>query len=163
MNVVQNSRKYGVRFKMCYPHKYPYPHSGNSTRAYPYPGYFSIGVQSGQKFRGRVWIFLHWSTERTQVPGTGMEVVHATHTSVGYGYCPVMTWVIPVQYPHISTRAYPYPGYFSIGVQSEQKFRGRVWKSYMQNAHKCRVRVIPGNYPGNTRTVPDSSGRKKQN
>ena len=97
------------------------------------------------------------------IPGTGMEVVHATHTSVGYGYCPVMTWVIPVQYPHISTRAYPYPGYFSIGVQSEQKFRGRVWKSYMQNAHKCRVRVIPGNYPGNTRTVPDSSGRKKQN
>lgn len=79
---------------------------------------------------------------------------YRTHTSVGYAYeflakltgvrvvhgcCTKLTKVssrvymrYPYPYPHrgISTRVYSYPGYFSMGKQSAQQFRVRMWKSY---------------------------------
>ena len=59
MGILQNLQKFRVRVRKCYR---THRSSGQVKMLYPYPGYLR-----------------HWRTERTEVPGTGVNVLQNLH------------------------------------------------------------------------------------
>ena len=105
-------------------------------------------------------------TEPTEVSATNcMDAVHnwwkyRVRYTMWYAYL----------YPGISTRVYPYPGYFYKGIPVPRVFLHRCTErtevpgtgreEVVQNGRKCQVRVLTKYYPCSTRL---SRGRKKKN
>ena len=84
-----------------------------------------------------------YQVPRTQVPGTGMEVLRISQ-KFWEGVRTLYPYPYPHPHPGIVKRAYSYPGYCATGVQNLRKLGVRRGYECGTELTQVPVRVIPG-------------------